>query len=438
MLKTNLKIMLAAGLVFLFSPFNIRAGEPFTLDSLSAGELRDRDLRVPEVSASHENTETPSPASIAGQDAALADSLAPAQWDEVFGAEQEDGAPQAALSKELLSDFVSRYVLNGTLQLGRVPATFTTLEGKVYKVVKYPKWLKNTGNTELCVEGYIRQQDNTGELSIATVLPLNAAAAYAPSAATTAIQRHPYIISKDSRGYTLANVNWGVQHSPDGKRLKGPDGIFKFVWPKNVTVKPDFLEQAYVGKKSMQNFPYAGVHGFLAFKFKPGGVTDGNGNAVRGLVISLNTYSLIPGRQNQGIIDGLRGKYAVYYNINSAEGYVEQNVFTDGNRISLYPLTLPRDRQVKLLENAIQQATATRTGEMYSLIYNSCTNAVVSFVNSVLNKDEKIVEGWLPEIIYRLRATIPDAATTLLAKRGLIAKPLPYLDETSYTRLFQK
>ncbi len=438
MAKTTFKAALAVGLLLLLGPLNAKAAEPFILDSLSAENLRDLKLPIPKANAFLENINSPSFGTIALQDESLTDSLTPAQWNEVFGAGQEAGAEWQDLSKELLSDFTARYVINGTLQLENVPPTFTTLTGKVYTVVKYPKWLKNTGSTELCVEGYIKQQDITSELSIETVLPLTAALAYAPSAATVAVQRHPYILSKDSRGYALANVNWGVQHSADGKRLKREDGVFKFIWPKSVTVRPDFLEAAYVGKKSLQSLPYAGVHGFLAFKFKPGGVTDENGNSVRGLVISLNTYSLVPGVQNQGIIDGLRGKYAVHYNISSAEGYVEQNVFTDGNRISLYPLTLPRARQIQLLENAMRQATANRTGEMYSLIYNSCTNAVVSFINGVLSKDEKIAAGWMPEIVYRLRATIPDAATALLTKRGLIAKPLPYLDETNYTRLFRE
>ncbi|MDO8804241.1 MAG: DUF4105 domain-containing protein [Elusimicrobiota bacterium] len=434
MTKEKSKAVLAAGLVFLLGSLNAKAAEPFTLNSLSAVKISKLDLSIPLTGVPPADAGLLSPAA-AGSEDGPAGSLTPAEWDEIFasGPEAKPGD-----TKELLSDFSSRYVMNGTLQLDRVPRTFTTLEGKVYKLVKYPKWLRNTGNTEFCVEGYIRQQDNTSELAIATVLPLDAAAAYAPSAATLDLQRQSYILSKDSRGYALANVNWGVQHSADGKRLKRADGIFKFIWPKSVTVKPDFLEQAYVGKKSLQSFPYAGVHGFLAFKFKPGGVTDGNGNSVRGLVVSVNTYSLVPGVQNQGIIDGLRGRYAVHYNINSAEGYVEQNVFTDGNRISLYPLTLSRDRQVKLLENAIRQATANRTGEMYSLIYNSCTNAVVSFINGVLNKNEKIVEGWLPEIIYRLRATLPDAATRLLTRRGLVSKPLPYLDETNYTQLFHE
>lgn len=436
MTKANSKTVLAAGLLLFIGQVSGKAAAPFALNSLAAGELRNLNLQVPQASASPEIIEMLSSETMAGQDESLTGALSAAEWNEIFGSAQEDLAGRTAVTKELLGDFASRYIMNGTLQLDSSPKTFTTLAGKVYKVVKHPKWLKSTGNTELCIEGYIKQQDNTSELSIATVLPLDAAAAYAPSAATRAVQRQPYILSKDSRGYALANVNWGVQHDANGRRMKREDGIFKFVWPRSVTVRPELLEAAYVGKKSLQTFPYAGVHGFLAFKFKPGGVTDENGNSVRGLVISLNTYSLIPGVQNQGIIDGLRGKYAVHYNINSAEGYVEQNVFTDGNRISLYPMTLPRARQVKLLENAIAQATANRTGEMYSLVYNSCTNAVVSFVNGVLSGKEKIVEGWLPELVYRLRATIPDAATSMLTKRGLIAKPLPYLDEKNYTQLF--
>ena len=430
---SNSKAVLAAWLMSLAFSLNASAAGSFGLDSLSAGDITDLRIEVPQAS----QAESASAAS-SSADAALADALTPAQWDEVFSGEQEPALETPSYNKELLGDFAARYVMNGTLQFNRSPKTFTTLEGKVYKVVKFPKWLKDTGKAELCIEGYLKQQDNTNELSIATVLPLNAADQYKPSAATVAVQRHPYIISKDSRGYTIANVNWGVQHDARGNRLKRADGIFKFDWPKGVTVKPELLERAYVGKKSYQGFPYAGAHGFLAFKFRPGGVTDEKGRSVRGLVVSLNTYSLVPGVQNQGIIDGLRGRYAVHYNINTAEGYVEANVFTDGNHITLYPLTLDRARQVKLLENAIGQATATRTGEMYSLVYNSCTNAVVSFVNGVLRDDEKIKEGWLPELVYRLRATIPDAATRMLTKRGLLAKPLPYVDENNYRNLFNR
>jgi hypothetical protein len=438
MTKHNYRAILTAGLVSILASLGASAAEPFALGSLSAKEIRNLEIDIPRITPVPQTAYQAAGATAAAQDEAAEASLTQAQWNELFASEQEDLSPLSGLNKELLSDFAARYVINGTLQLDRAPQTFTTLEGKVYKVVKLPKWLKNPGNKELCVEGHIRQQDNTAEIAINTVLPLDAAKQYEPSAATTAIQRHPYILSSDSRGYALANVNWGVQHSASGARLTDANGIFKFIWPKSVTVRPELLEQAYVGKKSMQKFPYAGVHGFLVFKFRPGGVTDAQGRSARGLVVSLNTYSLVPGRQNQGIIDGLRGRYAVHYNINTAEGYVEQNVFTDGNRISFYPLTLPRDRQVKLLKNAIEQAASTRTGEMYSLIYNSCTNAVVSFVNGVLDKDQKIAGGWLPELVYRLRATIPDAATSVLSKRGLVAKPLPYLDETNYTALFAK
>jgi hypothetical protein len=423
MTKTNMKVVVA-GLVSLLFPFSAAAAQPFDINSLSAGELAGLNLEVPQAGEALPDD---------GGDL----SLSPAQWEEIFGGPQEDLSGLAGQTKDLFSNYAARYVMNGTLQFNARPKTFTTLEGKVYKVVKFPKWLKDTGTEKLCIEGYIKQQDNTEELSIATLLPLNAADQYKPSAATVAVQRHPYILSKNSGGYTLANVNWGIRHDAAGRRLKRADGIFQFVWPKGVTVRPDFLEQAYVGKKSYQGFPYAGAHGFLIFKFKPGGVTDDKGNSVRGLVVSLNTYSLVPGVQNQGLVDGLRGRYAVHYNINTAEGYVEANVFTDGNHITLYPLTLDHARQVKLLENAIQQAVATRTGEMYSLVYNSCTNAVVSFINGVLNKDEKIKEGWMPELVYRLRATLPDAATRMLTKRGLLGKPLPYVDENNYTQLFQ-
>ena len=143
MAKTTFKAALAVGLLLLLGPLNAKAAEPFILDSLSAENLRDLKLPIPKANAFLENINSPSFGTIALQDESLTDSLTPAQWNEVFGAGQEAGAEWQDLSKELLSDFTARYVINGTLQLENVPPTFTTLTGKVYTVVKYPKWLKN-------------------------------------------------------------------------------------------------------------------------------------------------------------------------------------------------------------------------------------------------------------------------------------------------------
>ena len=106
------------------------------------------------------------------------------------------------------------------------------------------------------------------------------------------------------------------------------------------------------------------------------------------------------------------------------------------NPLLAYPLTISRGQQLALLEKAIGQATDDKTGEMYSLFYNSCTNAVVSLVNGVLTGDQKIRDGWLPEFVYRLRASVPDTATTLLRKKGVIGAPNAAIDENNYASVF--
>jgi len=85
-----------------------------------------------------------------------------------------------------------------------------------------------------------------------------------------------------------------------------------------------------------------------------------------------------------------------------------------------------------LLDNAFKKAVENNQGEMYSLFFNSCANSALSLINSVLEDNRKIKGGWLPEIIYRAKATFPDSIAALLLKKGIVGKPLPEVTNANY------
>ena len=102
----------------------------------------------------------------------------------------------------------------------------------------------------------------------------------------------------------------------------------------------------------------------------------------------------------------------------------------------MYPLAVSLGQQLQLLDNAFKKATDNNKGEVYDLFYNSCANSALSLINSVLEKNRKIKAGWLPEIIYRVKATFPDAIAATLLKKGIVNSPLPVVDGTNYQHAY--
>ncbi|HBA61298.1 MAG TPA: hypothetical protein DCZ92_10885 [Elusimicrobia bacterium] len=416
-----------------------------------AGEMESLKTSLPELSsvkASYfqQNINAPAPSAAAplqvpGVESAdpVLNALSDAQWDAILGSqpwEEAVAAEDISVNKELYGDYHARYIVKGNVSFKTNPPTFTTESGKVFKVVKYPKWLKDVGDTRICVEGYAKQRDNTSEFVIKKMLPPTALENIMPAAEMQALQRDPVIMSQDASGYVLGNVNWNLQHAADGARVKDQYGNFVSEWQSGVVVKPELLEQAYFVKKTTLKPVRYGDHGFLMFKFKPGGVTAADGRSTRVLVVSLDAYYKDQSNMSYSPIAALKGKYLVYYSIQTTERYSEFKMEQGNQTMTMYPLNISRAQQLQLMDNAFKKATDDNKGEAYSLFYNSCANSALSLVNSVLEKNRKIKSGWLPEIIYRVKTTFPDAIAGTLIKKGIVAKPLPEITAANYRHAY--
>ena len=371
------------------------------------------------------------------EDARVLNSFTGGEWDEIF-ARRANYSGISGTTKELFSDYNTRYIVNGTMNFAVNPPRFTADTGKVFIVNSYPDWLRKIGNKKVCVEGFARQQDDTSELIISKVLPSAQLASVTPNQGMLEIQKTANIISSTGGKYVLGNVAWNLKHNSNGALARDQYGYFSTEWRNGVTVKPDLLENAYFVKMVADTEPRYGSHGLLIFTFKPGGVVAADGKPARGLAVSLDAYYKDRTNMNYSPVDGLAGKYMVYYSVSTMERYLEFKIRDGNNALYFYPLIVSAQQRRKLLDNALRKATENKLGEMYSLLYNSCTNAAISMINSVLEQSRKISAGWLPEIVYRASVTFPDTAAAVLLKKGVTQQPLPAVNQSNFIKFLAR
>ena len=364
------------------------------------------------------------------EDDAVLGALTDAQWDAILSGQPWEPAPFS--SKELFSDFQIRYIARGRVSFKTEPPLFTTRTGRVFRLVNYPPWLREAGDTPICVEGYLKQRDDASEFKITRMLPPDALDILERTPEMRALERDPYIMSRRGGRYLLGNVNWNIRHDSAGNRIRDAHGNMLSKWESGVTVKPELLENVYFVKKSDLKPVKHGGHGLLMFTFKPGGVVTADGRLARGLTITLDGYHKSSAEMAYDIVAALKGKYTVYYTIQTIERYTEYRVAERPEVMYPYPLRLSRPQQLRLLDAAIAKATEKNVGEMYDLIYNSCANSILSIINSVLEDGRKIKAGWLPEIIYRVRTAAPDAIAALLLKKKIAERPLPEINGRNF------
>lgn len=357
-----------------------------------------------------------------------------------FGAEVP-GAPMPQ-NKELLSDFHIRYVIKGGLDLSVKPPVFTAETGQRFKVVKYPRRLKEAAYAGICVEGHVRQRDAASELAIEKALPPDSPACLAQPPETAGLQRDPVLLERGDTGYVLGNVAWGMAHDAAGALTRDMNGNPVTDWQSGVKVDPSLLEDVYFVKKMALKPVRYGDHGMLLFRFAAGGVIAGNGARTSALAVSLDAYYADQDEMSYSPVEALRGKYQVYYSVQTGErysdlkfNYNEFNLPTE-LELKLYPLLLDGEQKIRLLQNAVAKAAANNKGEMYSLFNNSCANSALSLINSVLTEERKIRGEGLRESFYRIGSTFPDALSAILVKRGLAGRPLPAVVRENYRGYF--
>lgn len=416
----------------------------FTLSSASAGGLDDLrglsagfDVQAPVPAAPVPKA----PPARSSQDPVL-NALSDAQWDAIFSRKETPSVPLLPQNKELFSDFTIRYIVKGRVSFDTEPPLLTSVTGKVFRIVKYPRWLREVGPKMICVEGYVKQREENDEIAVDELLHPNTLEDLTPSDAILDLQRDPVILSSDENGYTLGNVSWSMVHDDKGEIATDENGNLVTVWHDGVKVDTSKLEDIYFVKKTALKPLRYGDHGMLMFKFKPGGVTAPDGSTTQALVVSVDAYYTDPIKMVYSPIAALRGRYQVYYSVQTMERYSDvkfnYNEFKMSTDLVLvpYPLKLDREQKLRLLRNALNKASADNTGEMYSLFYNSCANSVLSLINGVLPKGKKVEDGWLPEIFYRVQVTLPGAMSGLLVKRGIAGEPEAEITKNNFKAYF--
>ncbi|MEA3307640.1 MAG: DUF4105 domain-containing protein, partial [Elusimicrobiota bacterium] len=279
---------------------------------------------------------------------------------------------------------------------------------------------------------------------IEKILPPDTLENTASSEYIKSLQRDAEIISKENNIYTLTNIAWEMKHNAEGDMALDEYGNPITLWRSEVKIDMSKVKNVYFGKKTSLKPIRYGNHGVLMVTFEPGGVIAPDGSQIGSLAFSVDAYYTDPTQMVYSMLEALKGKYQVYYSIYSADCYSElkfnYNEFNMSNNMVVvpYPLLLNKEEKMLLLRNAIRKATDNNAGEMYSVIYNSCANSILSIINSALPEKRKIKTGWLPEFFYRLKTSLPGAMAALLVKKDVADKPLPDITPNNYVEYLKR
>ena len=144
------------------------------------------------------------------------------------------------------------------------------------------------------------------------------------------------------------------------------------------------LEEVYFGFRS------ASVgHNYLMFSFKDG----------TRLVVEVLPWKK-KGEKFDPIVAGMTGKYDLVWNLVSFDSFLETAVGRDGLYVDIYPLKVSREEKLRLLDEAITEATRDHRGEKYHTFFNSCSsNAIKVFTRATGH--HLVVGRMLPSVVIK-------------------------------------
>lgn len=245
-------------------------------------------------------------------------------------------------------------------------------------------------------------------------LLLFTAAAYAqpsaiedlPSAAITTVPEVPAPASAQAETYPdyeqdrkpakqISNSN-GLRLL-DGVRFERDAKTNIYRWGQ-LRLEDSQLDEAYFGFRS------ASVgHNFLMFAFKDG----------TRLVVELLPWKK-KGEKFDPFIAGVTGKYDLVWNLVTWDSFLETAVGRDGLYVDVYPLKLSREEKLRLLEEAIAEATRDYRGEKYHTLLNSCSSNALK-VFSRATGHHLVVGKLMPSVVIKhlkLRGFLGDRQRT--------------------------
>lgn len=201
--------------------------------------------------------------------------------------------------------------------------------------------------------------------------------------ASAPLQEETYPDYEQDRKPARQVSNTGGVRLLDGVRFERDAKNDNYRWGQ-LEVEDAALEEVYFGFRS------ASVgHNFLMFSFRDGAK----------LVVELLPWKK-KGAKFDPIVAGVTGKYDLVWNMVSFDSFLETAVGRDGLYVDIYPMKVSRGEKLRLLEEAVAEATRDYSGEKYHTLFNSCSsNAVKVFTRATGH--HLVLGRMLPSVVIK-------------------------------------
>jgi hypothetical protein len=318
------------------------------------------------------------------------------------------------------------YTLEGVLAVQDGVATLNTVDGRIFSLVISTGKAREYAGKSVHIYGVAPQADNVRYIKVKKIKAVDLKAAKTVLAPYKQGQRSPVMLESSSDASIIQDFRWDLTSVASGSLKHG--------WV-TATIKPDLVKNVYFIKKP---FPpeWIAAHSLFLFTFEPGGVVDAKGRSTEGLFLSIEAFQRED--QNYSLVKGVQNEFGAVWLLGSWDNYLRQSCQYQGEKLILYPVRLSDAQKVALVQETLEQATVNREGEYYHTITNNCTNNLVILLNHVLEKNKQVKMWTLPSMIYNFRATMPVWVPGMLMKKGIIGKPLPELNKTTWQKTWAK
>lgn len=215
----------------------------------------------------------------------------------------------------------------------------------------------------------------------------------------------------DDGSVVLGGVRWGfVEQGSDPKTDWEP----RF---SPTTVDPSSIKDVYFG---LEPFPGAG-HALMVFELdRP--ITNAQGESDNRLVLSVEARK--KEGEEWGALRGLGKNFGLVYQLGSFSDLVHKTCRRQGHRLELRKLNLSQQQKQELVNNALEEALADRTGEYYHTTRNSCYSGQLRLLNTVLEPEQQIPMrwNWAANLLYKPTAVTPVLSGAALKDKGLLVE----------------
>jgi hypothetical protein len=213
----------------------------------------------------------------------------------------------------------------------------------------------------------------------------------------------------DRQHRILTNVRWGY-------RQIGQPESWRPIY-ESTAVPAGGVKEVYLVLEPFAP-KWAAAHTMLAFTFSDGRRVSSRRGCSKGLCVALEAH--LKRGQAYGLLDGMKGKFGVVHTATTWEDMVQKVVGKDRLELVTYRLRLSQRQRDALLRRSLDAATTPLPGLRYNTLSRSCYTSLVSLVNSVVPRKQRVRQYWIPRVLRNPFATVPGLAARAFARKGLI------------------